>query len=219
MYCRGLCFDNSDFIQDLSDMGFHIADCSQSNYPITKYSLSSIMNADYLQNYSNIKMLPPLDVSLVNEILKNLGYTTIAFENSVEGKFDLMEDIHISRKQQALSMIDLIGGPNEFEAELIKTTMLKLLYDMPQLLPGLTLADLQRAEHNEHYRQTFFILEELEKIPRMKGHTFVFAHLLVPHPPYIFTPTGDFHFTDDVRSGTPLMLIYHSISLPVLEYH
>ena len=211
-------FDNSDFIQDLGDMGFYVANCSQSNYPITKYSLSSIMNADYLQNYSNIEMLPPLKVSLVNETLKNLGYTTIAFENSVEGHFDLMEDIHISRKQQALGMIDFVGGPNEFEAELIKTTLLKLFYDMPQLLPGLTLTDLQKAEHNEHYRQTFFILEELEKIPQMNGHNFVFAHLLVPHPPYIFAPTGDFRFTDDVRSGYPSNVEFiNSHLLPVLN--
>lgn len=194
-------FDNSDFTGNLSELGFYVAECSQSNYPITKYSLSSVMNADYLQNYSNIEMLPPLKSSFVNQTLQKLGYTTIAFENSATGHFDLLEDIHISRNQQALGLVDLAGGPNEFEAELLKTTLFKLFYDMPQLIPGLTLTDIQQAEHNEHYRQTLFILDELENIPQMSGQNFVFAHILVPHPPYIFAPSGKFQWTDNKRSG------------------
>lgn len=194
-------FDNSDFTENLRNLGFYVADCSQSNYPITKYSLSSIMNADYVQNYSNIEMLPPLKTSFVNQTLQNLGYTTIAFENSVSGHFDLLEDIHISRNQQAWGLVDLVGGPNEFEAELLKTTLFKLFYDMPQLIPGLTLDSIQKAEHYEHYRQTFFILDELENIPQMSGHNFIFAHILVPHPPYIFAPSGKFQWTDNKRSG------------------
>lgn len=211
-------FDNTGFIEDLDNLGFYIANCSQSNYPITKYSLSSIMNVDYLQNYSNMKMLPSLKVSFVNQTLKEMGYTSIAFENNVSGHFDLMEDIHISRDQQAWELIDLIGGPNEFEAELLKTTLFKVFYDMPQLIPGLTLTDLQKVEHYEHYRQTFFILEELERIPQMSGPKFVFTHLLVPHPPYIFTPSGDFHWTDHIPSGYPSNVEFiNAHLLPVLN--
>ena len=211
-------FDNSYFIEELSSIGFYIASCSQSNYPITKFSLSSIMNADYLENYSNLEILPPLKSSLVAETVQDFGYTTIAFENSVGGHFDLGEDVLISRKKQSLSIVDFTGGVNEFEAELIKTTLFKLLYDMPQLVPGFQVEDLQRAEHYEHYRQTFFILDELEKIPERDGHNFVFTHILVPHPPYIFTPSGEFYWTDQVRTGYPSNVEFISTHLlPVLK--
>ncbi len=176
------------------------------------------MNADYLENYSNLDVLPSLKNSLVKKTLQGLGYTTIAFENSVGGHFDLKEDVFISRKEQSFSMIDLAGGANEFEAELFKTTAFKLIYDMPYLLPGFQVEDLQKAEHYEHYRQIFFTLNELGKIPEREGHNFVFAHILVPHPPYIFTPSGEFAWTDHVRSGYASNVEFISTHLlPVLE--
>lgn len=173
------------------------------------------MNADYVENYSNLTQLPPLKDGFVNETVQALDYVTIAFENSVGGHFDLFEDIHIS---QPIGLIDFVGGFNEFEAELFKTTLLQILYDMPQLIPGFQIEDLQKAEYYEHYRQTLFILDELKNIPQMEGHKFVFAHILAPHPPYVFTPSGDFSWTDNDRKGYPSNAKFISSHvLPVIE--
>ena len=194
-------YDSSSFIQGLTDLGFYVADCSQSNYSITKYSLSSIMNADYLQNFTNMSVMPALKESTVSQTLRSLGYITIGFENRARGHFDLDEDIHLSRNTLALGSLDLFGGPNEFEAELIQTTFLKLFYDIPQLIPGFDPVLLEKTEYREHYLQTYFILDELKEIPGITGQKFVFAHILVPHPPYIFTPAGDFHLVTSEIKG------------------
>jgi hypothetical protein len=49
--------DDSDFIQGLMEMGFYVAECSQSNYMITRYSLTSLMNMDYLQNFTDMQSM------------------------------------------------------------------------------------------------------------------------------------------------------------------
>jgi hypothetical protein len=47
-------FDNSPFLDDLRQMGFEIADCSQSNYSQTELTLASLLNMDYLDNLGNL---------------------------------------------------------------------------------------------------------------------------------------------------------------------
>jgi hypothetical protein len=193
--------DNSDFIQGLTGLGFYIAECSQSNYMITRYSLTSLMNMDYLQNFTNMQSMPDLKESVVNQTLRSLGYVTVGFENRAGDHLDLDEDIILSRDRLALGSLDMTGGPNEFEAELFQTTFLKLFYDIPQLIPGFNPARLEQTEYNEHYLQTLYILEELKHVPDIPGPKFVFAHILVPHTPYIFTPDGKFLMNPDEISG------------------
>jgi hypothetical protein len=41
-------FDNTEFIHALRARGFYVADCSESNYAHTLYSLASSLNYDYL---------------------------------------------------------------------------------------------------------------------------------------------------------------------------
>src|SRR5512147_1082969 len=40
-------YDNSSFLNDLSDLGFYVARCSQSNYAQTHLSLASSLNMDF----------------------------------------------------------------------------------------------------------------------------------------------------------------------------
>jgi len=84
---------------------------------------------------------------------------------------------------------------------LMQTSALKIIYDMPQLVPGLNPLIITEAEYYEHYQQTFFILNELQNIPDREEPTFTFAHILVPHPPYIFTPEGDFLWAGNRKKG------------------
>ncbi len=194
-------YDNSGFIQGLTNLGFYVAECSQSNYPITRYSLTSIMYTDYLQNFTDMDSLPDLSGSAVHQTLKSLGYTTVRFENRVGAHLNLDEDIFLSRNKLAIGTFDLLSGPNEFEAELFQTTFLKFFYDLPQLLPGFNPARLEQIEYHEHYLQTRYILDELNRVPNLPGPKFVFVHILVPHPPFIFTPNGEFLFTPNAISG------------------
>ena len=189
-------FNNSAFIQQLEDIGFYVADCSQSNYPSTKFSITSTFYANYHDGIT----LYPLSSSFVIQTVRSLGYKVITFENRSNGHFDINEDERLSRNM-ALGWVDLTGGLSEFEMMLTTTSAAKIIYDMPQLIPGLNPLVITEAEYYEHYQQTVFILDELQNIPERDEPTFVFAHLLVPHPPYIFSPDGKFFWAENEKKG------------------
>jgi hypothetical protein len=185
-------YDNASFIRQLSDMGFYVSSCSQSNYASTKLSLTSAFYGDYIENIiEKGGVLPPLRSSPLNQTLESLGYKTITFESRAHGQFDLKEDIRLSRNQLALGKFDLRGGINEFEKMMIDTSFIRFIYET-ELIPGFDSDTLAAWERWEHYFQTHYILSELEAMPEMPGPIFVFAHIMVPHSPYIFAPDGSF---------------------------
>jgi hypothetical protein len=190
-------YDNSAFTDHLNDLGFYVAECAQSNYPITNLSVTSVFYA----NYHEEPTLYPLYSSLVIETLRSQGYQVVTFENRSNGHFSIAEDVRLSRNQMFAGKIDLTGGLSEFEFQLLETSLARIAFDLPELIPGFDLAQQQQTEFYEHYQQTYFILDELKRLPEMDGPKFVFAHVLVPHPPFIFTPEGEFLWADDPASG------------------
>ncbi len=193
-----------------------MAECSQSNYPTTKFSVSSLMNMNYLQDeFPNQDILPPLSASKVSQQLRSMGYTFLRFEHYSEAHFDLKEDILLSRNDAPLKLGLFTQGMNEFEAMLVETTALRVFFDMPKLLPGV---DFSRAKYREHYLQTQYILDTLPNIPEMGSPRFVYAHLLVPHDPYIFTPDGRYkETTSTIRGYRDNVQFIDQAILPVLK--
>jgi len=190
-------YDASAFREQLEGLGFYMAECAQSNYPITKLSITSTFYA----NYHREPTLYPVFSSLVMRTLRAEGYRVITFENRSSGHFDIGEDVRLSRNQKLLSSADLMGGLSEFEVMLWQTSFARVAYDMPQLIPAFNVQSLHEWEYYEHYQQTYFILDELKRLPKVEGPKFVFAHFLVPHPPFIFAPDGEFAWADGKAEG------------------
>ncbi len=81
-------YDNSDFLNGLRDVGFYIAECSQSNYAQTQMSLASSLNFNYIDALSD-RFVPGSDDrtgldalihhGAVRESLEKAGYQTVAF--------------------------------------------------------------------------------------------------------------------------------------------
>jgi hypothetical protein len=85
--------DNSQFIGELTSLGFFVADQSRSNYSQTTLSLSSSLNMDYVQSFigqvdeDNLDTEPlrtALKNSRVREILESMGYKIIAFDSTTQ---------------------------------------------------------------------------------------------------------------------------------------
>jgi len=190
-------YNNSEFTRQLTDLGLYVAECAQSNYPVTKLSVTSLFYA----NYHLEPTLYPLYSSLVIETVRSQGYRVITFENRSNGHFSFAEDIRLSRNQLLAGKVDLTGGPSEFEFELLETSLARIAFDIPGLIPGFDLAEQKQTEFYEHYQQTFFILDELKRLPEVEGPKLVFAHFLVPHSPFIFSPDGEFQWADDPQWG------------------
>jgi len=191
-------YDNSAFTKRLEELGFYVAECAQSNYPQTRLSVTSTFYANYHQE----ETLYPLYSSLAVETLRSQGYLVVTFENRSNGHFSFAEDLRLSRNQMLAGKIDLTGGLSEFEFQLLETSFARLAFDIPALIPGFDLAKQKETEYYEHYQQTFFILNELKRLPEeIQEPKLVFAHFLVPHPPFIFTPEGEFFWNENEEDG------------------
>ncbi len=178
-------YDNSDFLNGLRDLGFYVADCSQSNYAQTQISLASSLNFNYLDALSD-RFVPGsedrtgLDAlihhGLVRQSLEKAGYKTVAFATGFLAT-------ELSDADYFLSPRRSIGELNEFESLLMETTFARLLLDANTF-------GMQNSGSELYRERTLFTLDKLDKLSYIKGPKFVFAHLVIPHPPYVFGPTG-----------------------------
>lgn len=194
---RDLDFDNSFFVDGLRGQGFYVADCSRSNYSYTQASLVSALNLDYLPTLSSrlAQLSPPtgdvfvlLKRSLVREKLENLGYQTVAFETGYEWSRLADADIYLSMTKDPYSMQQAI---RPFEAMYLKSTALLLVTD---LMYRTREAEFRNPNYpfSDHVERQRFILDQLPRIPSYSDQPkFVFAHLLIPHVPYVFGPDGE----------------------------
>jgi hypothetical protein len=75
-------------------------------------------------------------------------------------------------------------GGNEFEELLLASTPLNLLLDKLDVEPPVRSYEAHRARVN-------FAFESLAKLPESTGPKFVFAHIISPHPPFVFDANGN----------------------------
>ena len=178
-------YDNSDFLNKLRDIGFFIADCAQSNYAQTQLSLASSLNFNYIEAFSS-RFVPGSDDrtgldafihhGLVRQSLEKAGYTTVAFATGFLAT-------ELSDADYFLGPRRSLGELNEFESLLIETTVARLLQDSNRF-------GMQNSGSELYRERTLFVLDKLDKLSYIKGPKFVFVHLVIPHPPYVFGPTG-----------------------------
>lgn len=178
-------FDNSDFLDGLRGLGFEIAECSQSNYAQTQLSLASSLNLNYIDALSD-RFVPGSDDrtgldtlihhSVVRESLESAGYNTVAFATGFLAT-ELADADYFLSPERSLRAI------NEFEYLLMETTLARLLQDSNRF-------GIQAAGSERFRERTLFVLDHLGDLSYIPGPKFVFAHIIAPHPPYVFGPTG-----------------------------
>jgi len=64
------------------------------------------------------------------------------------------------------------------------TTLLRLVSDF-------NLFNINRITDNNHRSRVLSLLNHLKRMPAEEGSLFVFAHFVIPHPPYRFGPDGE----------------------------
>jgi hypothetical protein len=202
-------FNNSAFLDRITEMGFYVANCSQSNYTDTPLSLASSFNVAYLESFAeelisrnldHYRIEPYVQNSLVLGVLKDLGYTIV----NIESGFFLSEwrdtDIYLSGNVEAANRVFTFGGLNAFEGMLLQSTVGKWIYDNRPSLPEFIRPYLDQP-YIERRDQILYALDTLENVASISGPKFVFAHIVAPHPPFVFGPNGEF-----VVRNTPLTL-------------
>ncbi len=191
--------DNSGFLNRLQEMGFYVAECSQTNYAQTELSLASSLNYSYLQDLDESfvadiedrSRLRPLIVnSAVRAQLEALGYQTVAFETGYYWTQLKDADFYLFPRLGSLQNLGVQSGINGFETLLFRTTAGTILADGASVLPKALVPDLN-STRRKHRDRVLFVLSSLERLSSLSGPKFVFAHIVSPHVPFVFGPEGE----------------------------
>ena len=199
--------DNSSFVNQIEQLGFFVANCSQSNYSQTQLSLASSLNYDYLDRLSE-QFNPPnqsrtgihefIQHSKVRKIFEKLGYDIIAFETGFKGTEWDDADFYFSPSLSSLGKLQIESGINGFELMLLNNSAASVLVDASIKMPEFLQPDFNNPRRI-HRDRVLYALDQLEKLPAQSGPKFVFAHLVIPHPPYVFGPDGEFRDYDQEK--------------------
>ena len=185
-------FDNRPFVDALAERGFEVAEEATANYLKTAPSLLSSLNMAELDidafgaEATGGDDWGPIhrrlaDSHAVERFLHERGYRYVHV-GSQRGPTATNEAADISYA---------IGQTTEFGAVLAGTTILAAL---ERVAPRVVPTGIQEFIP----AQTEFQLEVLDDLADEPGPNFVFAHLLLPHPPYAFNADGS-RVTDEQR--------------------
>jgi hypothetical protein len=196
-------YDNTPFLDFLRRRGFYIAEQARSNYSLTRMSLASSLNMDYLESVLGTTRLDsaasePLAKALrssrVAAAFDDLGYETVAFETGYSPTELHGADVYLSpRSDSGILKRSLLAqaGLTPFEGVFLQTTLARVLTDFH--LRGLRqhLAGLVEFEYDRHRARVSFTVENLTEAIAPPGPQFVFAHIVSPHPPFVFGRNGE----------------------------
>jgi hypothetical protein len=199
--------DNSDFINQLKKMGFYVAGCSLSNYSFTPGSIGSTLNLDYIYNVSdespnsrNTEILYQLvPDNKVRKSLQASGYKIVAFDTGYNWVNWTDADIYYGNS--LLYLTDPFFYP--FETLLIDSTALRIL-EKHDFFSIKTNKSIPLDSVRSHIQKTFNAINNLKATTEIESPKFVYAHIMVPHPPLVFNPDGSANWKNyyDANTGT-----------------
>ena len=174
--------DTRAFVKYLEKQGFYVAHDSKTNYNRTNMALSAAGNLQYLSTLLGdaAKEDDAVDRSLpgfaASRFLQALGYRYVHMGYWWSPtSADPTADIEVKS-----------GTLSEFSSILNDTTILPTLsrkLDVKQ-----EFVDPRRAHHEQVLQE----LRDIVQTSKLRGPKFVFAHLGIPHPAYIFDRQGRF---------------------------
>jgi hypothetical protein len=197
-------FDNSEFLQQLREMGFYVANCSRGNYNMTQSSMVSSLNMSYLPDlYSQAaeQGIAAEDIwiliksSTVRKNFEQMGYKFVAFETGYKWTSVENADLYLIRSQDSYG----IQFVTPFEQMLIDSTTLSIYSDYQRRN---TLLKYFGSTHPlaNYIGMEEFILNQLPKIPEIDDPTFTYAHINITHKPYVFSPNGYLDYPDEIST-------------------
>ncbi len=150
------------FYNFLQANGFYIADSSFANYYFTYSSLTATLNMNYLDHSQSIS----LSDNLVFRVFKSLGYNIYNINSGYAvSRYFICVDVDLNN--------EII---NDYERAILKSTIFRL-DDLIGIIPYL------RIKQQFDYIRNFDF--------RSNSPKFVFAHIVCPHPPYVFNRNGE----------------------------
>ena len=175
--------DNRPFLDALRSRGCYVASSAVANYPQTALSLASSLNLDYLDEW--VAGLPPgssdrhvlseaIGRSRLVEALRASGYTFVAFSSG----YGVAE----ARSADRFESLADSEAPRAFWRGFLASTPVPDLVSLPALVS---------AGEELHRRGVLYTFDRLGPLAKSPGPLFVLAHVIAPHPPFVFDARDD----------------------------
>jgi hypothetical protein len=170
-------YDNHEFVDYLTERGFYVVPDAKTNHPVTFLSLASSLNMQYLNYLADELGVDSTDRrqayqmtqdSEVVRFLRSRGYKFVHFQS---GWGSTGKNPYADRDIRC-------GNVSEFAQVLVRTTILRPLANR-----------FLQHDRRSVVLCAFATLPEVQKT--IEGPRFVFAHILVPHFPFLFGPDGE----------------------------
>lgn len=190
-------FDNSDFINALQKRGFYVASHSRSNYLTTTYSLSSVLNLVYINALPYdlfSEMISSLKINHVVDFLHEQGYRYVHFPSGYVLTDDANPDVWASPDLRTKQPSIFQPAVSEFEVLLLQTTLAKMAVQnfpqrdeeaKPQGFSSLN------QEFDERRLRIQNVFDHLPDYVSGAQPSFIFAHMILPHNPYLYDAVGN----------------------------
>ncbi len=191
--------DDRPFLDRLRARGFEIVTDSHANYVKTSLSLAATLNLDYLDDLVAAQdpasddhgpVFERLSDHAVGRFLQERGYRYI----HVGSYYGPTKNSKIADRNLPP------GGPSDFVATLYDTSAL------PAIARRLRIGPVD-SPRQRHYAAGRHQLDTLDDVADDPGPAFVYAHVMLPHPPYTFASDGSF-VTDEQDVGRRQALAY-----------
>lgn len=189
-------YDNSAFLDALEERGFYIVSESRSNYMNTTYSLNTSLNLLYFHEvplHIFRQARYDLQTNYVNRFLREQGYKVVVFDSGTGDTNNQYADIFLSPN---LARIENKYDLNPFEHLMLRTTIALLFYEQgtqsdstEQISEGF-IASVNH-ELNVRRERIRFAFNHLPDYTAQDGHYFVFAHIYLPHFPFLYGPNQE----------------------------
>jgi hypothetical protein len=190
-------YDNSDFTSYLKGNGFYVNEQAYSNYPLTTASISSTLNASYTKN-------------LVNKYVNNPVQSRTLYHNLIQ-----QSSVVKALKSNGYTFYNIgsvYGATDEAplaDSDMVHSTSMSIFNKFDKILRGFEIYQFNQSPYYQFFKVNFawwpFKMHELDNVGYVRaqvddlnqladannsGGRFIFAHILIPHDPFIFNADG-----------------------------
>ncbi|MFN8624224.1 MAG: hypothetical protein U0869_26070 [Chloroflexota bacterium] len=190
---------DNDLPAYLESKGFQVAHDARANYGRTALSIASTFHLDYLDDLIAKVGAQSTDMAPLNEMLQDHEVGRTLRERGYK-LYQLGSWFTPTSTSRIADEVIQPGRETDFEVLLRDTTMLPVVDDLV-VKPEIVHSDLQHREFG------LFQFRELERIRSDPGPKFVFAHILLPHPPYVFDADGSYPTAAERSQPDPVRLV------------
>jgi hypothetical protein len=191
---------DNDLYDWLRSQGFQVPSNSHANYRATDFSLAATLNMEFLDDLTRdvgpdsadrTPAQAKIQQNEVGRFLKAQGYRYY----QIGSWFGPTRSVAIADENLSY------GVASEFE------TVLDDLTIVPAIDRVRGVVSPEPTDRDRHREGTLFGLRQLRRVATAPGRKFVFAHILLPHDPYVFKADGS-ALSEAEAKATPERKLY-----------